>query len=86
MNILFLILIFLASLVTSLRLPKWLYNPPVLTNLPFLPALDFGSLCSVGGEEGVCQSLAKCAGLRGSQAGACTQGRSVCCTGRDTQS
>jgi len=80
MKLIFLFYMFLASLVTSLRLPKWLFNPAVLTNLPFLPALDLGSLCSVGGEEGVCHSLAKCSGLGGSQAGACTQGRSVCCT------
>ena len=66
----------------SLRLPKWLYNPPVLTNLPFLPALDIGNPCSTGGVEGVCHSKAKCAGLGLTQAGYCTSGKSVCCTGR----
>jgi len=35
---------FLPSLVTSLRFPKWLYNPPVLTNLPFLSSLSIGNL------------------------------------------
>ena len=68
-------------LLTSLRLPKWLYNSPVLTNLPFLPALDLGHLCSAGGVEGVCHTKAKCEGLGLTQAGTCTQLKSVCCTG-----
>ena len=69
-------------LVSSLRIPKWLYNSPVLTNLPFLPALDLGSLCSAGGVEGVCHTKAKCEGLGLTQAGSCTRGKSVCCTGK----
>jgi len=42
--------------------------------------MDLGNQCSVGGEEGVCHSSAKCSGLGLKQAGACTLGRSVCCT------
>ena len=71
----------LPSLLQSFHLPAWLYNPPVLTNLPFLPALDLGNPCSAGGLAGVCHSKAKCAGLGLSQAGYCTRDKSVCCTG-----
>ena len=71
----------LVSSLDSLRVPKWLYNSPVLTNLPFLPALDLGSLCTAGGLGGVCQTQAKCGGQGLTQAGICTQDKSVCCTG-----
>ena len=54
----------------------------MLTNLPFLPALDLGSLCSAGGVEGVCHTKAKCEGLGLTEAGTCNRDKSVCCTGK----
>ncbi len=30
--------------ILAFRLPRWLENPPVLVNLPFMPAMDIGRL------------------------------------------
>ena len=68
----------LPCLLHSFRLPAWLAAPPVLTNLPFLPALGrLGTSCTAGGLEGVCE--AQCAGQGLVRAGHCTRGQSVCC-------
>ena len=72
----------LPSLLLTVRLPKWLYNPPVLTNLPLLPTLDLGTPCTAGGLEGICLTQAQCAGFGLTMAGHCTRGHSVCCAGR----
>ena len=74
-------------LLSSIRLPKWLYNPPVLTSLAFLPAMDLGNLCRAGGGgrgadglEGVCRPLGTCSGPGLVPGGAgCTVAKSVCC-------
>jgi len=71
---------FLPLLVSTIRLPKWLSSPPVLTNLPFLPPLDLGTPCTGGGVEGVCHTQARCHSLGLSMAGHCTRDKSVCCT------
>ena len=42
-------------LTIAVRLPKWLHNPPQLTNIPFLPPPDLGRSCGGGaGRRGVC--------------------------------
>merc|ERR1719206_616613 len=71
---------FLPLLVSTIRLPKWLSSPPVLTNLPFLPPLDLGTTCTGGGVEGVCHTQARCNILGLTMAGHCTRDKSVCCT------
>jgi len=71
---------FLPLLVSTIRLPKWLSSPPVLTNLPFLPPLDLGTPCTGGGVEGVCHTQARCNILGLTMAGHCTRDKSVCCT------
>ena len=74
----------LPCLLLSFRLPAWLAAPPVLTNLPFLPALGrLGTSCTAGGLEGVCE--AQCAGQGLVRAGHCTRGQSVCCAGGSFQ-
>ena len=62
----------------GVRLPKWLYNPLQLTNIPLVPALDLGRPCFSGGEEGVCSLRGECRATR-TVAGPCTLFKSVCC-------
>ena len=65
----------------SPRLPKWLFEPLQVTNLPLMPAPDLGLPCFSGGEEGVCSTRADCGGAR-TVAGPCTLFKSVCCLER----
>ena len=45
------------------RLPRWLQQPPRLSNIPFLPAGDLGRPCTAqSGERGVCTSRENCSG------------------------
>ena len=60
------------------RLPRWLFQPLEVTNLPLVAASDLGRPCFSGGEEGVCSSRADCGGAR-TVAGPCTLFKSVCC-------
>ena len=65
-----------------------MFNPPVLTNLPFLPPLDLGKECR--GEKkkmmnemhGVCYTRAKCEGLGLAVIGDCSKDKSLCCSGK----
>ena len=62
----------------SSRLPKWLFEPLQVTNLPLVAPADLGQACFSGGEEGVCLARAECGGAR-RVAGPCTLFKSVCC-------
>ena len=67
----------------SVRLPKWLGNRPRLTNIPFLPASDLGSVCSSSsGEAGVCTLERECRGPGREKLGVCTLFKSACCKGK----
>ena len=62
----------------SSRLPKWLFQPLQVINLPLVPPPDLGLPCFSGGEEGVCSTREQCSGAR-TVAGPCTLFKSVCC-------
>ena len=72
----------MGSSVLPVRLPKWLSNPPVLTNIPFMAAPDLGQACSSSqGEAGVCIAEGECRGPARDNLGVCTLFKSVCCKG-----
>ena len=67
----------------GVRLPKWLENPPRLTNIPFLPPTDIGQKCHSSGRVGVCADIRTgCREEGQTSAGFCTIFKSTCCVGK----